>query len=186
MPERICRSVPLPSSSVKHRSLSDFFTGSHLRTLHTRMSHLANSSIVTSGSTGADLGAAAAFFAALSASSSASSLAMSMRGKSVSPFWTVTSAGSTPQTAALSHVVCSAAAPICVKAFAQLSGMKGSRSVTVMRSVSSRLYSTVARRARLLSSLARTQGAVSSIYLLAREMTLNTSMSACWVPKVSI
>ena len=154
--------------------------------MHTRISHLANSSIVTSGSTGAACGAAAAFFAALSASSSASSLAMSMRGKSVSPFCTVTSAGSTPQTAALSHVVCSAVAPICVKAFVQLSGMNGSRSVTVMRSVSSRLYSTVARRARLLSSLASTQGAVSSIYLLAREMTLNTSMSACCVPKVSM
>ena len=56
----------------------------------------------------------------------------------------------------------------------------GSSRAAQMRTVSSRLYRTLARRGWLASSLARTQGAFSSIYLLAREMTLNTSARAFW------
>ncbi len=67
-----------------------------------------------------------------------------------------------------------------------LSGMKGVSSWVQIRSASSRLYITVARRALFASSFASTQGAVSSIYLFAREMTLKTSSSAVWVWKVSI
>ena len=103
---------------------------------------------------------------------------MSRRGKRVSPFVTVTSAGRAPQTAALSQPVSSPFAPIWAKAFSQLDGMKGTSRLVQMRRLSSRLYMTEARRARLVSSLARVQGAVSSIYLLAREMTRNTSSSA--------
>ena len=64
---------------------------------------------------------------------------------------------------------------------AMLSGMKGVSRMPQMRVVSSRLYITWARRAPLASiSLARAQGMVSSIYLLARAMTLNTSSRALW------
>ncbi|MPM24294.1 hypothetical protein SDC9_70775 [bioreactor metagenome] len=55
-----------------------------------------------------------------------------------------------------------------------------------MRRHSSRLYITWASRAVSASSRASTQGAVSSIYLLALEMTLNTSMSAFWKAYFSI
>ena len=40
MPDRICRSVPEPSSRVKHSSFLDFFTGSQALTLTTRKSDL--------------------------------------------------------------------------------------------------------------------------------------------------
>ena len=111
---------------------------------------------------------------------------MSMRGKSVSPLRTVTSAGRLPHLAAASQVRSSAGTPICSKAFSQLSGMKGVSSWVQMRRASSRSYMTVARRAFFASSLASSQGAFSSIYLLAREMTLNTSSSAACVWKESI
>ena len=55
-----------------------------------------------------------------------------------------------------------------------------------MRMVSSRLYSTFARRGLPSSLLASTQGAFSSIYLLAREMTLKTSARAFWKAYFSI
>ena len=59
--------------------------------------------------------------------------------------------------------------------------MKGVRRMAEMRSTSSRLYMTVARRVPLASmSLASTQGAFSSMYLLARPMTLKTSARAFW------
>ena len=64
--------------------------------------------------------------------------------------------------------------------------MKGVSSTAQMRTVSSRLYITVARRARLAGSLARVQGAFSSIYLLARWMVLNTCSRAFWNWKRSI
>ena len=60
----------------------------------------------------------------------------------------------------------------------QLSGMKGVRQIRLTRSASTRLYMTSARRGLLASSRARTQGAVSSMYLLARWMQRNTSSSA--------
>ena len=84
-------------------------------------------------------------------------------------------AGSTPHTLALSQLRHLSSAPSLAKILSQLSGMTGCKSVVQMRMVSSRLYSTEARRSRLLSSLPSAQGAVSSIYLLARSMTLNTS-----------
>lgn len=74
------------------------------------------------------------------------------------------------ETWALSQVASAAEAPIWAKALLQLSGMKGCSSVTVTRSTSSRLYSTVASLARFASSFASTKGAVSSIYLFAQEV----------------
>ena len=68
-------------------------------------------------------------------------------------------------------------APILAKIFSQVSGITGISSVVHTRMVSSRLYSTVASRTCLLSSLPSVQGAVSSIYLLARSMTLKISSS---------
>ena len=56
--------------------------------------------------------------------------------------------------------------------------MDGVSSTAATRSTSHRLYSTAARRGRLASSFASTQGAVSSMYLLARWMTLKISASA--------
>ena len=56
----------------------------------------------------------------------------------------------------------------------------------LMRRHSSRLYRTLARRAFLLSSLASCQGAVSSMYLFARWMSLKTSSSARWSWNLSI
>mgnify|MGYP002581306769 CR=1 FL=1 len=102
---------------------------------------------------------------------------MSMRGKSVSPFCTVTSAGSTPQTAALSHVVCSAVAPICVKAFVQLSGMNGSRSVTVMRSAMEPLLQSPLLRLEL----ARVQQSPMHGLLAGVCMTLTVQSSSATV-----
>ncbi len=69
---------------------------------------------------------------------------------------------------------------MAAKIFSQLSGMKGWSSVVQMRTVSSRLYITVARRVFFASSLASTQGAFSSIYLLARSSTLKISARAFW------
>ena len=116
-------------------------------------------------------------------SSSSSSLAMSMRGKSVSPFRTnrYTYRGSLPHSPAASQLRSCAGTPSWSAALTVLSGMKGVSSWVQMRRASSRLYMTVARRARLASSLASSQGAVSSIYLFARETTLKTSSSAAWV-----
>ena len=60
-------------------------------------------------------------------------------------------------------------------------GMKGVSRTAEMRSTSSRLYITRASRAPLASmSLARVQGVFSSIYLLARPITLKISARAFW------
>ena len=58
--------------------------------------------------------------------------------------------------------------------------MNGVSSTVQMRMLSRRLYMTEARRGLLASSLASAQGAVSSIYLLARWMHLKMSSSAFW------
>ena len=164
----------MPSSSMNFRSFLLFFTASQESTLHTRISHLEKSSMLTSGSMGSNCGFAGAFIF----SSSASAFSMSRRGKSVSPLCTETFAGRAPNTAALSQLEDFSSAPICAKAFSQLSGMKGLSMIRLMRRHSRRLYRTLARRAFLLSSLASCQGAVSSIYLFARWMSLKTSSSA--------
>ena len=102
MPERICRSAPVPSSRVKRSSLSDFLTASQALTLTARKSLLLNVSKSTgssargSVSTAGFSGACAAFW---SSSSAASSFAMSMRGKRGSPPVTAASALSTPNAA---------------------------------------------------------------------------------------
>ena len=173
--------MPLPSSSMNFSSFSDFFTASQLRILHTRISHLANSSMVTLGSTGGAVGALWFSF-----SRASSSLAISSRGNRVSPLQTFTSAGSTPYSPALSQLWQLSPAPICRKAFSQLSGMKGVSRIRDTRSASSRLYITEASRAFLLSSLASTQGAVSSMYLLARWISLKISSRARCSWKASI
>ena len=54
------------------------------------------------------------------------------------------------------------------------------------RMASSRSYITAARRGLFSSFFARIQGAVSSMYLLARLTTLNTSAKAFWKAKASI
>ena len=189
MPERIWRSTPVPSSRVNLRSLSDFLTASQLLTLTTRKSDLqkvSKSTFSVSWGSSSMGGRAALRASSSSFSSSASSFVMSMRGKSVSPFVTLTFSGRLPQWAALSQQRTDSSAPIWAKARSQLSGMKGVSRQVQMRRVSSRLYMTEASLARFDSSLARTQGAFSSIYLLAREMTLNISSSAAWVWKVSM
>ena len=59
--------------------------------------------------------------------------------------------------------------------------MKGVRRTAEMRSTSSRLYMTVARRVPLASmSLASTQGAFYAALDCARPMTLKTSARAFW------
>ena len=141
--------------------------------MHTRMSHLANSSIVTSGSTGSVFGA---LLRREISSSSASVLSRSRRGKSVSPLWTRISPRSVPK--AVSSQPRQSCAPICPSALSQLSGMKGVRQIRQMRSDSTRLYMTSARRGAFASSFARTQGIVSSMYLFARWMQRKTSSSA--------
>ena len=189
MPERIWRSTPVPSSRMNFSRRSDFFTASQLLTFTTRKSDLQKVSKSTFSSAwgSSSMGGRAARRASSSIfSSSASSLFMSMRGKSVSPLVTATSAGRLPQTAALSQFWTDSSAPICAKAFLQLSGMNGTSRQVQIRRLSRRLYITLARRARFDSSLARVQGAFSSIYLFAREMTLNISSSAAWVWKLSM
>ena len=120
---------------------------------------------------------------ALSFSSVAST---STRGNRFSPLLTCASAGSTPHTLALSQVRAASSAPILAKILPQLSGITGCNSAVQTRMVSSRLYSTVARRTRLLSSLPSVHGAVSSIYLLARSMTLKISSRLFWSWSFSI
>ena len=100
-----------------------------------------------------------------------------MRGNRFSPLLMTAWLGSTPHTLALSQLRQASSAPSLANILSQVSGMTGSSRVVQMRMVSSRLYSTAARRSRLFSSLPSAQGAVSSIYLLARSMTLNTSSS---------
>ena len=120
-------------------------------------------------------GRAAFFWASCMAFSCSRAFSVSTRGNRFSPLLTCASAHRVPQTLALSQVRSSAAAPIFSKILPQVSGITGVSSVVQTRTVSSRLYSTVASRTRFVSSLPSTQGAVSSIYLLARSMTLNTS-----------
>ena len=66
MPERIWRSVPVPSSSVKRRSFSLFFTASQALTLTARKSDLQNVSKSTFSSTigSNSIAGRAAFFCA--------------------------------------------------------------------------------------------------------------------------
>ena len=100
---------------------------------------------------------------------------------------TVATALRLPHWAALSQVRQPSQAPIWAKSLSMLSGMKGVSSTPQMRVASSRLYMTLASRGPLASmSLARAQGAVSSIYLLARAMTLKTSARASWKAKRSM
>ena len=74
-------------------------------------------------------------------------------------------------------------APICAQALGIEVGIKQDSRVVVIRITSSRLYSTLASRALRLSSLPKIQGVVSSIYLLALEITLKISARALfsWV-----
>ena len=185
MPERIWRGVPVPSSSVNFRSFSDFLTFSHVRTLTTVISTLQKSSKLTGGSGSGSGSAAGACAATCRASSSASSFCASMRGNSGAPTVTAASRGSRPNLHRLSQSAFSEA-PMRRRISALVSGMNGCSRPPQMRMVSSRLYMTQARRGRLLSSRARIQGAVSSIYLLAREMTAKTSLSAFWKANCSI
>ena len=69
-------------------------------------------------------------------------------------------------------------APICSHTFGMVLGMNGNRRPEHIRMLSSRLYSTAASLGIFSSLFARTHGAVSSIYLFARETTLNISSSA--------
>ena len=63
---------------------------------------------------------------------------------------------------------------------------KGFNKIAQMRTVSARLYKTEPRRSRLFSSFARIQGAVSSIYLFARDTTAKISESASGALSFSI
>ena len=171
----------VPSSSVKRRSLSRLFHRPRsLRTLHDAHVALAKSRRSSHPAARAQTSARrAASFAALSASSSASSLAMSMRGKSVSPLCTVTSAGSTPHDGGIVPAWSALPrAPICAKAFAQLSGMKGSSSVTADAQRLEQVIQHAWPGARLFALvLGERPRAPSRRYTCWRgEMTLNTSL----------
>ena len=201
MPDRMQRSRS-PSKTVRCKSFLLSFMASQARISATRSSVFIKSSKLISGSwsvisAGASAGRAgacsgwaawaAAFWAASRASSSASSFLASMRGKMFSPLCSVQAAGSAPNAAALSQLRrLLSVTPSWAKILSQAAGIKGCSSVAQMRSVSARLYSTRARRGRLASSLASTQGAVSSMYLLARAITANTSASAFWKAYFSI
>ncbi len=142
MPERICRSVPVPSSRMNFSSLSDLRTFSQLFTFTARKSDLQKVSKSTcspiKGST-SRAGRAAFWASSMMASNSLSSFAISMRGNKFSPLETGTLAGSTPHCAALSQPRASPPAPIWAKILSQLAGMKGVSSTAQMRTVSSRL-----------------------------------------------
>ena len=78
-------------------------------------------------------------------------------------------------------------------AFSAASGMKGRSRDEAMTTLSARLYKTVARRSFFSGSLASSQGAVSSMYLLQRRRkekispsaseTLNSSIRAVTLPQ---
>ena len=188
MPESIWRSVPVPSSRMNLRSLSLFLTASQLLTLTTRKSPLAEGvEVHVLGELGLDLnrgqGGPAGLLLELlqlgellihvdAREERVALVDGDVRGQGA-PL-----TGGVPGAELLGHAYLTAA-------LAVLSGMNGVNSWVQIRSASSRLYMTVARRSLLASSLASTQGAVSSIYLFAREMTLKTSSRAAWVWKVS-
>ena len=170
-------------------SFLDFFTASQALTLTTRKSDLQKVSKSTSSCQGSVsmAGWAGAAEAWRMASSSSRALSMSMRGKRFSPFTTGASSGRLPQTLAESQVCTPSSAPIWAKSLAEESGMKGASRMPQMRVASSRLYRTWARRVPLASiSLAKAQGMDSSMYLLARWMTLKTSSRALWGAQASM
>ena len=101
-----------------------------------------------------------------------------MRGNSASPLCTVNGSGRPPNRPSVSKRMLSAVRPSCCAILGVVLGKNGVSSTAATRSTSHRLYSTAARRGRLASSFASTQGAVSSMYLLARWMTLKISASA--------
>ena len=142
MPERICRSAPVPSSRVKRRSLLDFFTFSQAFTFTARKSHLQKVSKSTGsvswGSTSM-AGRAARLAASAASSSSWRAFSASTRGNRFSPLVTAAVSLRPPQAATLSQVRRSAPAPIWPKSFSMLSGMKGVRSTPQIRVASSRL-----------------------------------------------
>ena len=87
--ERICRSVPVPSSRVNFSSFSLFFTASQAFTFTTRKSDLqkvSKSTFSVSWGSTSTAGRAAFRASASAASSSARALSMSSRGKRFSPW----------------------------------------------------------------------------------------------------
>ena len=106
------------------------------------------------------------------------SASLSRRGNRTSPLCTVTFAGRTPNLPKLSYLMSSSEAPICSKALGIIVGINGSSSAAHILMVSKRLYKTVASLADFAGSFANIQGAVSSIYLLARDTTVIISVRA--------
>ena len=141
MPERICRSVPEPSSRVNFKSFLDFFTASQAFTFTTRKSDLQKVSKSTSSSQGSSsmAGWAGAAEAARMASSSARAWSMSTRGKRLAPLVTGAVSGRLPHWAAVSQVWQVSSAPIWAKSLAQASGIKGVSRMPQIRVASRRL-----------------------------------------------
>ena len=143
MPDTTCL-PPKPSSSCKQRSFLDFFTFSQSLTRATLRSTFAKSSMVISSAIGAGSNPSSAFSSGsallpIILLSSSISLSTSILGKMISPLWTVTSAGSTPNLPAFSYVMSLSAAPICSHTFGIVVGIKLLRSVDTILIVSSRL-----------------------------------------------
>ena len=68
--------------------------------------------------------------------------------------------------------------PSCAQIFGAVSGMNGETSTLITRRLSARLYITVASSAFFDGSFANAQGAVSSIYLFARPMNVQSHLMA--------
>ena len=141
MPERIWRSVPVPSSRVNRRSFLDFFTASQALTFTTRKSQAAKLSngVSSANGTSSRCGSLGPRAARRISSSSARAWSMSMRGKRFSPFVTSFSSARLPQTLAESQVRHSSQVPICANSFSQEDGMNGESRMPQMRVASSRL-----------------------------------------------
>ena len=90
-----------------------------------------------------------------------------MRGKIASFFTTLAPALVSPQTSPSCQVALVKSMPICSDTLPLNKGIAGEASTVAMRITSNKLYKTVPKRSFWLSSLAKIQGAVSSIYLLA-------------------
>ncbi len=105
----------------------------------------------------------------------------STRGKSGSPFLTLSPTGRRPNVDAEASVSTSpcawASSPNCSQIRCGVRGIKGRSKMEITRSDSAILYNTVERRSKRFSR-ANCQGAVSSMYLLPRFASSKISASA--------
>ena len=74
--------------------------------------------------------------------------------------------------------IVSGSKPNCSKIFPGVSVMTGCNKIATIRKLSAKWIMTLSNSLRFSSSLANTQGAVSSIYLFARETSVQISAMA--------